>query len=235
MALSPNDINNFEREVDENYRRDRAADFAKTYGKWIALGVIAILGAVAALLYWQNAQQQKRGEQAEELAKVMTDFVSGEREGLDTRLQTVANESDGATKASAIMTEAALAMDAGNRSRASALYAQIASDADMPGPFRDVASIREIQLNFDMMEPSDVVARLQTIAQPGNAFFGSAGELTAAALLKMGREDEAGQLFAQMAEDQGVPQTIRSRAVQMASSLGVSSDASLTETTEEQE
>lgn len=234
MALPPNDIANFEREVDENYRRDRAADFAKTYGKWIVLGVILVLGAIAAIIWWNSEQQRTRGEQAEELAKVMTDFVEGEREGLDTRLQAVADEASGATKASAMLTEAAVAMDQGDRARASELFAAIAADGDMPGPYRDVATIRELQLQFDTTEPADVIARLQSMAQPGNAFFGSAGELTAAALLKMGREDEAGQLYAQLAEDQGVPETIRSRAVQMASSLGVeASDAAIAESTEE--
>lgn len=236
MALQPHDIASFEREVDENYRRDRAADFAKANAKWIVIGLLAILAIVAGVLYWQHSQKEKAGEQAEELAKVMTDFVEGEREGLDTRLQAISNNSDGATKATAMMTEAALALDAGNRTRASELFAAIAADGDMPGPYRDVAAIRDVQLNFDTIEPADVVARLQSIAQPGNPFFGSAGELTAAALLKMGREEEAGQLYAQMGEDQTVPETIRSRAVQMASSLGVSSDAAPgAETTEEQE
>ncbi|MBW0144379.1 tetratricopeptide repeat protein [Sphingomicrobium clamense] len=233
MALPPNEIGSFEREVDENYRRDRAADFARTYGKWIAIGVIAILAVVAAFLFWQNQQAQKAGEQVEELAKVMTDFVDGERVGLDERLQAVASDSDGATKAAALMTEAALAMDAGDRTKATEIYRAVAADGDLPQPFRDVAVIRDVQLTFDTAEPADIIAKLQPLAQPGKPFYGSAGELTAAAMLKMGREQEAGQIFAQLANDSVVPQTIQTRAAQMASSLGVETPATVTDQEEE--
>jgi hypothetical protein len=46
-------------------------------------------------------------------------------------------------------------------------------------------------------------------------------------MLKQGRKQEAGQLFAAIAKDPGVPQTIRSRAVQVAGSLGIDASAAL--------
>ena len=52
-------------------------------------------------------------------------------------------------------------------------------------------------------------------------WFGSAGEMTALALIKQGKKDEAGKLFAAIGRDKSVPEVIRGRAVQMASSLGV--------------
>ena len=47
------------------------------------------------------------------------------------------------------------------------------------------------------------------------------------ALLKLNRKDEAGRLFAAMAADNKVPTTIRSRAVQIAGTLGIDATASL--------
>ena len=58
-------------------------------------------------------------------------------------------------------------------------------------------------------------------ARPGAPWFGSAGELVAGAYLKLDRPQEAGRLFAAIAKDKKVPDSIRSRAVQMAGSLGV--------------
>jgi hypothetical protein len=43
----------------------------------------------------------------------------------------------------------------------------------------------------------------------------------------MGRKDEAGRLFAAIAADDTVPDTIRSRAVQIAGTLGIDATASL--------
>jgi hypothetical protein len=68
---------------------------------------------------------------------------------------------------------------------------------------------------------------MEAMAKPGNPWFGSAGELTAMAMLKQGRKSEAGRMFAAMAADKQVPDTIRSRAVQIAGTLGVDATASL--------
>jgi hypothetical protein len=56
---------------------------------------------------------------------------------------------------------------------------------------------------------------------PGNAYFGSAGELVAIAYLDSGRKDLAGRLFGQLAQSDAVPDSIRQRAVQMAGTMGV--------------
>ena len=47
------------------------------------------------------------------------------------------------------------------------------------------------------------------------------------ALLKQGKRNEAGRLFAAIAADKNVPDTIRSRAVQIAGTLGIDASASL--------
>ena len=49
--------------------------------------------------------------------------------------------------------------------------------------------------------------------------------MTALALIKQGKKPEAGQLFAAIAKDKTVPDSIRARAVQIAGSLGVDASA----------
>jgi hypothetical protein len=66
-----------------------------------------------------------------------------------------------------------------------------------------------------------VIDRLKPFAVAGNPWFGSAGEMSAMAYLKLGRKQEAARIFAAMAKDQKVPESIRTRSVQMAGSLGV--------------
>jgi hypothetical protein len=68
---------------------------------------------------------------------------------------------------------------------------------------------------------------MEPLAKPANPWFGTAGELTAVALLKQGKRGDAGQLYAAIAKDKGVPDTIRARAVQIASSLGVDASNAL--------
>ena len=85
------------------------------------------------------------------------------------------------------------------------------------------AQTRELgtQLLFSYkLNPQTVVDRLKPLATPGNPWFGSAGELVAMAYMKQGKEELAGPLFAAIAKDDDVPQTLRSRARQLAGLLG---------------
>ncbi len=68
---------------------------------------------------------------------------------------------------------------------------------------------------------------MQPLAKAGNPWFGSAGEMTALAMIKQGKKQQAGQLFAAIAKDKTVPQSIRDRSIQIAGSLGVDASAAL--------
>jgi hypothetical protein len=81
--------------------------------------------------------------------------------------------------------------------------------------------VRSTALEFDTLRPQAVIDRLKPFAVAGNPWFGSAGEMSAMAYLKLGRKQEAARIFAAMAKDQKVPESIRTRSVQMAGSLGV--------------
>ena len=122
---------------------------------------------------------------------------------------------------------AALALRQNDRKTAIDIYRELAADDGLPQPYRDVATLRGTMSEYDSLKPDEVIARLSPLAQTGKPFFGSAGELVAMAMLAKGDRAGAGQLFARIAADRQVPQTIRLRAVQIAGSLGVDATASL--------
>ncbi len=99
--------------------------------------------------------------------------------------------------------------------------------AVFPQPYRDAALVRQTALEFDSLKPEEVIARMKPLAQPGNPWFGSAGEMTAMALIKQGKNAEAGQLFGKMARDKRVPDSLRARFVQIASTLGVDASSAM--------
>lgn len=228
MALPPDTQNDaFLREVDENLRRDQMADFAKSYGTWIVLGVVLFLAAVGGWLYWQNRQAEEAARQTEELNRIFNDVAAQNLDTVPQRLEELEESSSGAIRAVALLASGAVALESNDRAKAIASYRELAEDDGLPQPYRDVATIRVTALEFDMMKPEDVIARLQPLAQAGNPWFGSAGEMTALAYLKQGQDQKAGQMFAAIAADKQVPDSIRSRAVQIAGTLGVDASASL--------
>ena len=227
LALPPESSETFIREVDENLRRDQARDFARSYGGWLIGAMILLLAGIGGYLYWQNRQQEQAGTQSEQLSQIITDIGDGNLATVPVRLDAMAAKGNDAYRASALLTRAALAIQQRDMKLAAAKYKEIAADDGLPQPYRDVAVIRGTAIEFDTIKPEEVVARLQPLAKPGNPWFGSAGEMTAMALVKQNRTAEAGRLFAQIAADKAVPETIRNRAVQIAGSLGVDASASL--------
>ena len=109
----------------------------------------------------------------------------------------------------------------GDSKAAIAAYKAMADDGSLDQPYRDLALIRQTTLEYESLAPQQVIDRLKPLAVEGAPWFGSAGELVAIAYMKMRKPDLAGPLFAAMAKDRNVPQSIRSRARQMAGLLGV--------------
>ena len=215
------------REVDENLRRDRARDFAKKYGGWLIAALVLFLAASGGWIYWQQRQTAHAEAQVEQLAQIYRDIGSGNIRQAPPKLDALASESDGAVRASALLTRAAIAIEQRDTNLAIAKFREVAADEDMPQPYRDLALLRQTALEFDRLKPDEVISRLAPLAKPGNPWFGSAAELTGAAMLKQGKRDEAGRLFAAIAKDNTVPDALRGRAVQIAGTLGVDASASL--------
>ena len=222
MAQPPDNINEtFLREVDENLRRDQIRDFAKDYGGWLVAALILFLAASGGWIYWQQYQQKKSEKQVEELAQIYTDIGSGAVGTSPQKLDTLAKSGRKGVRASALFARAALALQQNDHKLALAKYKEVVAEEGLPQPYRDAAIIRQTALEFDSLKPDELIARLRPLAKPGNPWFASAGEMTGMALIKQGKKQEAGRLFASIAKDKSVAQGSRDRALQLASSLGV--------------
>ena len=227
MALPTDSNDTFIQEVEENLRRDRVTDFFKSYGKWIAVAVVLFLAAIGGWIYWEEQQKRTSSDQSEKLHALLTDISAGKTQTVPQRVAELEKSHSDVVRASASLTDAAVALEKNNRSAAIAKYRELVNDKDVAQPFRDVATVRLTALEFDTIKPEEVIARLQPLAKAGSPWFGSAGEMTALALMKQNKNAEAGRLFAAIAADQQVPSSIRSRAVQVAGTLGVDASASL--------
>lgn len=227
MALTPERGDIFLQEVEENYRRDQVRDFFQNYLKWVILAVVLLLAAVGGWLYWQDRQEKQVESQTEELAATF-DAIAAENLGtVPQRLDGLAKSNNDLVGATAQLTRAAVALERGDRTTALARYRAVMENEGLPEAYRNLATVRLTALEFDTMQPQQVIARLEPLAKAGNPWFGSAGELTAMAYLKQNQRARAGQMFAAIAADPQVPETMRSRAVQIAGTLGVDATASL--------
>lgn len=226
MALTPTDKRAgsdeaFLREVDDAVRASDLTSFWTRYGRWLLLALVAGLLAFGGWIVYQNQQQAAADKQSEEFVDAMDKLRAGQEKEARAKLATLAKADQPGYRAMAQMVEANLLGEDGKTKEAIAIYTKVAGDSSLPQTFRDLALLRQTSAEFDTLAPQTVIDRLKPLATAGNPWFGSAGELTAIAYMKQGKENLAGPIFAQIAKQEGVPQTLRSRAQQMAGALGI--------------
>lgn len=209
------------REIDDAVREDQYREFAQKYGRPLLGLVIAGVLAFGGYLYWNAREEARMEAESERLVAALDQAEAGNLDSADASAEALAAESSGGARAAALLLRAGIAMDEGRTADAIALYGEVASDEDAPAVLRDLARIREVAAGFDTRDPAEVIARLEPLAVPGNPWFGSAGELVAMAYLEQGDNAQAGTIFSEIARSDDVPESLRSRARQMAGLLGV--------------
>ena len=222
MAVTPHSDAAFVREVDEELRRDQLAGLGRRWGLWLAAAIVAGLLLFAGFLFWQHHRAQTAGEQSEQLGEAYQAMGARQFAKAEPLLGKLASDGTSGNRALALFTQADLLLLQKNDSKqAAAKFASIANDEGLAKPFRDLALIRQTAAEFDTLKPNVVVERLRPLATRDSPWLGSAGEMVAAAYLAQGRRDLAGRMFAQIAQSNAVPPTLRQRSVQMAGVLGV--------------
>ena len=207
------------REVDDALRQDQVEQFLVRYGKPLLAVVVAALLAFAGYLYWQHRQRAEAEAGSEQLILALDDLDAGNASGAQAKLAPIAAGSGG-TATMAQIAQAGALLEKGKSADAAKLYSKVAEDSAAPKPLRDLATVREIAAAFDTLPPQTVVDRLSSLAQPGNPWFGVAGEMVGVAYLKQGKAKQAGPLFVKIAKDKTQPDALRARVRQLAGQLG---------------
>lgn len=221
MAVSPHSNEAFLREVDEEVRRDRLNEFWKRWGIVVGVALVIALAAFGAFLFWQHRQAEAAGREGEQLQEAYQAIGSGNVARAAPILTTLAGSGTDGYRALAKFTQGDILLQKNDLKGAAARFAEVAGDASLAKPFRDLALVRQTAAEFDTLKPQVVIERLRPLAVPGSAWLGSAGEMVAIAYIRTGRRDLAGRLFGSIARDEGVPESLRQRSVQMAGAMGV--------------
>lgn len=221
MALTPQNNEAFIREVDEELRREQMSNIGKRYGLWIIVAVLVALAAFGGWTWWNHHQNTLAGEQGEQLATALDDIQQGRVAQATEIVGKLTSSDKDAVRATALLTQADMLLSKNDTKGAAAAFGKVAADETLAQPFRDMALVRQTAVEYDSLQPQQVIDRLRGLADKGSPWLGSAGEMVAVAYLRQNKLQQAGQTFALIARTDGVPESVRARAVQMAGSLGV--------------
>ena len=210
----------FIREVDEAYREEEMKKFLVTWGRWILLVVVIGLVALGGWFWWQAEQTRRIEAVSEQFTAALEKAESGGSTEALKELEAVAAGPSSGYRALAGMTKSGIALSGGDEAKAAAELKQVAGDAKAAQAFRDVATMKQLRIEFDKLSPAEVLKRTEPYLAGDSPWFPIAGELAALAHLKAGAPEKAGALFYRIAADDRAPQSLRARAEQMAATLG---------------
>ena len=221
MALTPQNNEAFFREVDDEVRREQAQRLARRYGVIVAVLVVLALVAFGGTLWWRAHQANLAGQRGDQFMAAMASISSGKEDDARKQLTALAGTGTKGYAPLARMLSADMLIRDRKEKEAGDAFLKLSQDGAVPQPLRDVALIRATTLQFDTLPPNQVIDRLKPLAVTGNPWFGSAGEMTGLAYLKLNQPKQAGKMFVAMTKDQAVPASLRARAAQLAADLGL--------------
>ncbi|WP_204165611.1 tetratricopeptide repeat protein [Methylobacterium sp. 17Sr1-1] len=201
--------NEFIREVNDEYRRDRLAQIWSRYsGVFIGLAVLVVLG-VGGWRYWQHAQAQQAEAASLRFEEALRRAKGGTPEDAEKAFAGVAADAPFGYRLLARLRAAAEAGKADPAAGAKA-YAAIADDSAVGQSLRDLARLRGALLLVDK-DDAGALNSLQSLAAPSSAFRHTARETLGLVALKKGDVEGAGRWFDQIAADRETPAGLRQR------------------------
>nr|WP_082173603.1 tetratricopeptide repeat protein [Methylobacterium platani] len=201
--------NEFIREVNDEYRRDRLAQIWSRYsGVFIGLAVLVVLG-VGGWRYWQYAQAQQSEAASLRFEEALRRAKDGTPEDAEKAFAGVATDAPFGYRLLARLRAAAEAGKADPAAGAKA-YAAIADDTAIGQSLRDLARLRGALLLVDTND-ANALNTLQSLAAPSSAFRHTARETLGLVALKKGDYEGAGRWFDQIAADRETPAGLRQR------------------------
>ena len=218
----------FIREVDEQFRQDRAKELWARFGNYvIALAVLVVLGT-AAWQGWQYYTQKQAAASGDGFLTALKEAEAGNYDAAVSGLTALESDGVGDYPALAEMASAAALAAKGDKEAAIKAYDQAAANGSLSDEFRDIAKLRAGLLAVDTEDYAGVSARLEPMAAAGQPFRPLAREALGIAAMKAGDDRKALEWYKAIVDDTEAASGARGRATMMLDILagkGVTADS----------
>lgn len=206
-------------EVNEELRRDKAAEWWKKYSLYIYAVAAAVVIAVAGYQGWRSYDLKLRGERSDSYAAAIALLEAGNEAGARAALDALADPAGGGYPLLAALTRARLAAEAGDLATAERIWQQVASEADAGPAVRQLGTLYSVMYRLESDDPARLRGELQSLAAPEAPYRFTALELLAALALRDGDTAAAREHLVKITDDPSAPSGGRSRAAELLASL----------------
>ncbi len=198
------------REVEEEVRRDKAAEIWKKYGRLFIAGAVLLVAGTAGWSAWQQYQRKQAEIAASRFEAAIVDAREGRSKEAVAALEALAKDAPGGYRDVARL-RAAAELGRTDKAAAVAAFDALANDTSLPATLRGLARLRSAQYAADTLDRAALKAKLDPIISPAGPWTPNARELLGLAALKAGAYDEAGREFDAITVDPAAPPALKER------------------------
>lgn len=203
-------MDEFIREVDEEYRRQRINEIWQRYSILIVGLAICLVAAVGGWRYWQHRETQLAEAASGRFEAALQLSRDGKSDEAEKALGSLAGDGSAGYRLLARFRLAA-ELGKGNVAEGVKAYDALANDNAIDASMRDLARLRGAMLRMTGDDAAGSVQTLEQLATPTNAWRHTAREMLGLAALRKGDAEGAGRWFDQIASDRETPAGLRSR------------------------
>lgn len=207
----------FINEVSEEVRRDKLYGLMRKYG-WIAILAVVVVVGGAAFFEWQKATARAAAEaKGDALLSALSEETPEAR--AEALRNVPVNDTSGGRAVLALL-QSAGAVEADEMDNALSALDALASDADAPALYRDLAILKSVIIGAGVTPPEERVSKLTPLFQPGNPYRLLALEQRALAEVEQQNTDAALETLMGIMADAEVTEDLRRRVSQLIVALG---------------
>jgi hypothetical protein len=207
------------REVEEDLRRDKAAEWWKRYSLFIYAAAAIVVIGVAGYKGWQTYDEKLRGERSDIYAEALALIDGGDEEKARQMLAALSDPTGDGYPLLAALTQARLAAEAGDTAAAEQIWQRLANDGSSGEAMRQLGALNMAMRRMDDGDPAALRGELRSLAAEGAPFRFTALELLATLALRAGDTASAREHLIQITDDPAAPSGSRSRAAELLASL----------------
>lgn len=203
-------MDQFIREVDEEYRREQIAQIWRRFGGLIVAVAVLVLAGIGGWRYYEQVQQDHAHAAATRFDEALRLSREAKPDEAGTALSALAADAPAGYQ---LLARFRLAAETGRQSAQSGAkaYDALAADASLGGTLQDLARLRGAMLRADTPEAEASQRDLERLSSPTNPWRHTAREMLGLSGLKKGDLEAAGRWFDQIAADRETPAGLRSR------------------------
>jgi len=199
-------------EIDEELRRDRWEAVWKKYGRYI-IGVAAVIVlATAGWVAWQEYERRQSVAVTAAMHNAMAAAGADQTEQAIQAFTAVSEDGNERQVTLALLQEAALRAEQGDRESARGLYQSLRENDSLADPYRALATIRAVELDLAEGDPQTLLGWLEPLLADGSPWRHIGWELSAYLQERAGNADAARVFMERLQNDMDSPAAARARA-----------------------